>query len=317
MSGSNSDPDAGSDDDAVANDERGAITFVPSVHFSPIHRRRVRRTIRDVDPDIVAVELDARRYDRLERHADGDALDLARDLPPPTAMTYQLLRTIQRTVVRLFGFDPELTDMEVAVETAAERGHEIALIDDPLEDTVASLTSRVGIDTLPKLLVRASQLGPEQQARALEMTTLPFQDVRSGDDVQPAIDQLRLLLPEVAEVLVDQRDRSMARRLHALRNEGEDVVAVIGAGHHNGICDHLERLERLEQAGGATDAEGEGDPETDPAGSLEPRDRLESNVPIRTGVGETIDEPLDVADLEEVTVPRRRPSRTVTRIPID
>ncbi|ARS90854.1 TraB domain-containing protein [Natrarchaeobaculum aegyptiacum] len=315
MSGSDSDPEAGSD----AADERGSITFVPSVHFSPVHRRRVRRTIREVDPDVVAVELDARRYDRIERSIDGGALDLARDLPPPTALTYRLLRTIQRTVVRLFGLDPELTDMEVAIETAAERGHEVALIDDPLEDTVASLTRRVGIDTIPKLLMRASRLGPEEQARALEMTSLPFRDVRSGDDVQPAIDQMRRLLPEVAEVLVDRRDRSMARRLHALRNEGVDVVAVIGAGHHNGIRDHLERLERLDRTGDTTSAEGIGgsDAASETAVGEEPRDRLDSGVPVGSGDTDVVDEPLDVADLEGVTVPRRRPTRDVTTIPIE
>lgn len=253
----------------------GSITFVPSVHFSPTHRRRVRRTIREEAPDVVAVELDERRYDRIERDARREAL--ADQLPPPAAMTYELLRTIQRSVVRLYGLDPETTDMEAAIEVAAERDLEVALIDDPFDETIRALSNRVGIDTFPKLLMRAQRLGPEAQANAFEAVAIPFSDIRSGDDVQPAVDQLRLLLPEVAQVLIDRRDRAMARRLHALTEAGHDVVAVVGAGHHNGILDHLERLEnRAERA------------EDDRRG-----------------------------DVEALTVPTRRPQRNVTKIPID
>lgn len=222
---------------------RGTITLVPSVHFSPRHRRRVRETIRTEDPDLVAVELDERRFDRLDRGARLDPIELAEEVPPSTAATYGALQAIQRTVARLYGLDPETTDMETAIETAAELGTDIALIDDPLTEVIATLSTRVGLETLPKLLFRTQTMGPEGWAAQAEMAMLPFRDIESGDDVQPVIDQLRRLLPEVAEVLIDRRDRAMARRLHRLRREGYDVVAVIGAGHHNGIQRKLDDLE--------------------------------------------------------------------------
>lgn len=77
----------------------------------------------------------------------------------------------------------------------------------------------------------------------LEVFTTPFGDIEHGDDVQPAVDQLRELLPEVTNVLIDRRDRAMAQRLHRLRREGHDVVAVIGAGHHSGIEQALNELQ--------------------------------------------------------------------------
>ncbi|MDQ2051274.1 TraB/GumN family protein [Natronolimnohabitans sp. A-GB9] len=223
----------------------GSLTFVPSVHFSPTHRRRVRETIRDVDPDLVAVELDDRRYDRIEgTRRPGDVLSDA--LPPATAAAYNVLRTIQRTIVRFYGLDPGETDMEAAIETAAELETAVALIDEPIGEIIDALTSRVGPELVPKLFVRAQRLDPSQQARQIELLTLPLQDVTSGEDVQPAIEQLRLLCPEVTDVLIDRRDRAMARRLHALRREGHDVVVVIGAGHHLGIEERLADLESTE-----------------------------------------------------------------------
>lgn len=90
---------------------QGTVTFVPGVHFSRRHRRRVRETIRERAPDLVAVELDERRFERLERASRPASAELARELPPPTAATYGALRAIQRTVVRLYGLDPERTDV--------------------------------------------------------------------------------------------------------------------------------------------------------------------------------------------------------------
>ncbi|WP_049921505.1 TraB domain-containing protein [Halopiger djelfimassiliensis] len=227
----------------------GSITVVPSVHFSPTHRRRVRTTIRETEPDLVAVELDERRYERLERTDRETPFELARDLPPATAAAYNVLRAVQRTVVRLYGLDPGKTDMETAIETAAELGTDVALIDDPIEETVAALSSRVGPDLLPKLFVRAQRMPPSQQVAQFELLTLPFEDITSGEDVQPAIEQLRWFLPELTDVLIDRRDRAMAARLHALRREGHDVVAVVGAGHHLGIERRLEDLESRDDDG--------------------------------------------------------------------
>lgn len=222
----------------------GTITFVPSVHFSPTHRRRVRETIRTEAPDLVAVELDEFRFERLARSTRPDPADVVRAFSPATAATYTTVKAIQQTVVRLYGLDPGPTDMEAAIETAAEREIDLALIDDPIEETLSALAACVGPATGLKLLLRLQRMGPQAQARQLELLTLPFKDIEHGDDVQPAIDQLRWLFPELADVLIDRRDRTMARRLHRLRRAGHDVVAIIGAGHHNGIRHALDDLER-------------------------------------------------------------------------
>ncbi|MHC3439676.1 TraB domain-containing protein [Natrialbaceae archaeon A-gly3] len=223
--------------------EDGKIHFVPSVHFSPVHRRRVREAIDERDPDLVAVELDERRFRRLVDDARTTPEDLFRERPPATAATYSLLRAIQRTVIRLYGLDPERTDMETAIETAAERDLEVALIDEPITEIVTALSERIGPETIPKTMLRAQLLGPEDRLNQVRMLTMPFQNVESGDDVEPAIRTMRRLLPEVTDVLIDRRDRAMARRLARISRAGYDVVAVIGAGHHNGIRRELQTLE--------------------------------------------------------------------------
>ena len=212
--------------------DRGTVTYTPSVHFSPIHRHRVRETIESVEPDIVAVELGEDRYGRLRG---------ARETAPRTPLG-QLLGAIQASVLRLYGLDPEETDMETAIDTAATHELEVALIDEPISETTAGIAENVGVQTLVRLLERAGEFDPETAEPGLATMT-NFEEVRSGDDVQPAVDQLRTLLPEVAEVLLDRRDIAMARRIDAIVRAGHDVVVVIGAAHHNGIMAALERFE--------------------------------------------------------------------------
>ena len=223
-------------------DGNGELTIVPSVHFSPRHRRRTRAVIREVEPDIVAVELDQRRFDRLWRRDTVETID-RRGLAPVAAITYDTLRLVQRTVVRLYGLDPGKTEMETAIETAAELEIDVALIDEPLAEIVAELSDRLGPETIPKLLVRSSFMTPTERLAQLEAATIPLRTVEHGDDVQPAVDAMRRVLPEVTDVLIDRRDTAMARRLHTLRRTGHDVVAVVGAGHHNGLSRELEALE--------------------------------------------------------------------------
>jgi pheromone shutdown protein TraB len=225
---------------------QGTITLVPSVHFSPTHRRRVRETIREVRPDLVAVELDETRFERLRDRNRPSAAELARRLPPATAAAYNALRLLQRSVVRLYGLDPEKTDMETAIETADELEVEVALIDDPVSETMAALSARIGVETLPRLFSRMARLGPDEVFTGMRPPAVRFADIEDGDDVQPEIDRLRKLLPEVVEVIVDRRDRAMAERLDVLRKQGYDVVAVIGAGHHNGVVAALAELETRE-----------------------------------------------------------------------
>lgn len=247
--------------------DHGTITLVPSVHFSPTHRRRVRETIREADPDLVAVELDQSRFDRLEQQEGTAPLELARELPPPIAAAYSMLQALQRTVVRLYGLDPEQTDMEAAIETAAERDTDVALIDEPIDEIMAALSRRLGPLTIPKTMVRMQSMGPKEYAEQVELLSLPFEEITSGDDVQPAIDHLRRLFPEIAAVMIDRRDRAMARRLDALRRDGHDVVAVIGAGHHNGVQRRLDELEAREEA-------------TQPTVPIESTDRTVTRIPI-------------------------------------
>lgn len=229
------------------NDELGDITFVPSVHYSPAHVRRVDQTIREAEPDVVAIELGDRRFRKLDRGEDLDPREMADELPGSARLAYMAFKAIQENMVGNYrGLDTNDTDMNAAVRTAAATDTPIALIDDPVNETFGDILDNVSLRDIPEILSRAQDVDEEQAEELQEYQKSMMEDigeVESGDDIQPMVDHFRGIAPEITDVLIDKRDRTMAERLHRIRENGYDAVAIIGAGHHNGILTHLERLE--------------------------------------------------------------------------
>jgi pheromone shutdown protein TraB len=74
----------------------------------------------------------------------------------------------------------------------------------------------------------------------IDMGSLTDQDV-----VSAMMEEFRRFSPGGAEALIDERDAYIAHDLVGLRESGRRVVAVVGAGHREGIERYLERPETL------------------------------------------------------------------------
>ncbi len=74
---------------------------------------------------------------------------------------------------------------------------------------------------------------------------LDVDDLTDTDVVTMMMEEFRQFSPGGAEALIDERDAFIAHRLVALRNAGHDVVAVVGAGHREGIERYLAAPESL------------------------------------------------------------------------
>ncbi len=70
-------------------------------------------------------------------------------------------------------------------------------------------------------------------------------DLTDGDVVTAMMEEFREFSPGGAAALIDERDAYIAHRLVALRETGKDVVAVVGAGHREGVEGYLDAPETL------------------------------------------------------------------------
>ncbi|MEE6210306.1 TraB/GumN family protein [Salarchaeum sp. III] len=74
---------------------------------------------------------------------------------------------------------------------------------------------------------------------------LSMEDLTDTDVVSAMMEEFRRFSPRGAEALIDERDAYLAHNILALRQQGKDVLAVIGAGHVEGVKGYLDNPETL------------------------------------------------------------------------
>ncbi len=72
-----------------------------------------------------------------------------------------------------------------------------------------------------------------------EITQEEVENLKEKDMLTEAIDALAKEMPEIKEVLIDERDKYLAQKIREA--EGNHVVAVVGAGHLAGILKHIQQ----------------------------------------------------------------------------
>ena len=106
--------------------------------------------------------------------------------------------------------------------------------------------------------VAAVVIGPLLRTESAEyggIEALDVADLTDTDVVTMMMEEFRRFSPGGAEALIDERDAFIAHRLVALRDAGHDVVAVVGAGHREGIERYLADPESLPPVEGLTGRE--------------------------------------------------------------
>jgi pheromone shutdown protein TraB len=86
------------------------------------------------------------------------------------------------------------------------------------------------------LVLGLERLAPEEE----ELTELDIERMTDTDVVGAMMEEFRRFSPGGAEALIDERDAYIAHQLVSLREQGHDVVAVVGAGHREGIERYLD-----------------------------------------------------------------------------
>lgn len=219
----------------------GKIIIVGTAHVSEKSIAQVNEVIEREKPDIVAVELDKARFQAIKGEEEVKEVNI-KELLSGGKFYYFMLHWLLAYVQKKIGADTGVkpgAEMMAAIQQAEKTGAKIALIDRDIQVTLGRFWSRMSFFEKLKLfssLVGASfGFGSEK----IDMETVTNEDV-----VTQLIGELRKLAPSAAIVLIDERDAFMARNLLDLANQGK-VVAVVGAGHREGIQKYLDAPETL------------------------------------------------------------------------
>jgi len=218
----------------------GRITLLGTAHVSRASAEKVRELLHTGEYDAVAVELCPSRYNAI---IDPDALarmDLFRVLKEGkgTMVAASLaLGAYQQRLAEQFGIEPGAEQRE-AVNYARENHSPVLLIDREIGITLKRVARNVAWWQRFNLFsgLVASLLSKEDVDEE-EVERLKEGDILETTFAEFAEDRKDLYLP-----LIDERDRYMAARLlEDMQKDGhKNILAVIGAGHMQGIKRYLE-----------------------------------------------------------------------------
>ena len=97
-------------------------------------------------------------------------------------------------------------------------------------------------------------------AEAEDVEEFDMEELTDTDVVSAMMEEFRQFSPGGAAALIDERDAFIAHKLVALRQSGADVVAVVGAGHREGIERYLDHPDELPQMASLTGTDTGGVP---------------------------------------------------------
>ena len=231
--------------------------LIGTAHVSRESIEEVKTIISEEKPDMVCVELDQGRYNSITQANDWERLNLSRVFREGKGfllIANLVLGSFQRRLGSQLGVKPG-EEMKTAIETAKDLGLSYSLCDREVQITLRRAWARCGFWSKSKLL--ASLLASAFTREKLSAEEI--ENLKNHSELDGMMAELSNYLPGVKKTLIDERDRYLAAKIwdssrqkepkEQNENQGakQKIVAVIGAGHMQGIKTHLEKLSTGEE----------------------------------------------------------------------
>ena len=210
------------------------LRLVGTAHISSTSVALVRQQIEDWGPDLVAVELcESRKASLLDPEAleNEDLLKILNDGKSHMILLQSALAAEQRRMGVASGEKPG-AELLAAIEAAEEADVPVELVDRDVVITLRRAWSKMGLRE--KWRVMDAFLWQEDDADEASVEEL----LEDSDMLSNLMEEAREVAPGAGSVLIDERDAFIAGRLQQIRGKRK-VLAVVGAGHLNGIVHQL------------------------------------------------------------------------------
>ena len=214
------------------------ITLVGTAHVSAQSINEVTNTIMAIKPDCVAVELDEKRADSIQngqKFSELDIVKVIREGKVFLVLANLILSSFQKRMGQNIGVKPG-DEMLAAINIAAEMGIPTTMVDRPVQVTLRrawaknSFFGKMGL--LASLL--ASAFSKE------EVDESEIEALKQKNEMDSMMASLSEEMPVIKEVLIDERDKYLASKIW--ESQGNNIVAVLGAGHLSGVEAHLNKI---------------------------------------------------------------------------
>jgi pheromone shutdown-related protein TraB len=211
------------------------LRIIGTAHVSSASVELVREQIEQWKPNLVAVELCDSRLRSLQQPDaldNDDLLKIIKEGKSAMILLQSALAAQQRRMGMETGEKPG-AELLAAIEIAEENNIDHALIDRDVVVTLRRAWRKMGLREKWRVL---NALLWEDDDEEFDLDEL----VEDSDLLTSLMEEAREAAPRAGDVLIDERDAFLAGRIQQIRGKGK-VLAVVGAGHINGIIEHLQK----------------------------------------------------------------------------
>ena len=222
---------------AIVERDGVRYTLLGTAHVSRASVDAVRAAIAEGGFDEIAVELDEQRLAALSDPASLASLDLfqvLREGKVPLFAANLALASYQRRLAEQLGIEPG-AELKAAVDEARAAGLPVRLIDRNVGLTFRRAQQSLGWWQRAKLGagIFAGLIVDEDVAEH------DIEKLKQGDMLASSFSEFAEQTPGLYRALIAERDRYMAARLRDGPGPAREVLAVVGAGHLEGLARHL------------------------------------------------------------------------------
>lgn len=225
------------------------ITLLGTSHIAQQSIEQIRKTLQKTTPDIVALELDTRRAQSL--FVKEKSKISIRIIPLVGVKGYlfaKIGQIVQQKLGGVVGVDPG-SDMREGLMQAKKLELDIALIDQPIEITLKNFSKTLSWKERFRFVgdIFASIFSKKKQLEKIGMASFDLRTVPEKEMIKKMVGYVQKRYPSVYKSLISDRNKYMVRKLVLLqkKNPGKEILAIIGAGHEEGMRELLHKVDIL------------------------------------------------------------------------
>ena len=219
------------------------LTIVGTSHIAKQSMDEVKKAIENEKPDIVALELDRKRLYALMHGKKGKIRLYDIKKVGFKGFIFSLIGAwAERKLGEIVMVEPG-SEMKEAINAARKNKIRIALIDQDIELTLQKFSKSLTwkekwnflVDVINAVVLRKKEV-------EFDLRTVPDKKI-----IDKLIKKVKDRYPSIYYVLIEERNKVMGRNLRKLMDQHPDekILAVVGAGHEEGIIKAVRSMESI------------------------------------------------------------------------
>jgi pheromone shutdown-related protein TraB len=218
------------------------VYLVGTAHVSQESVADVRATIEQIKPDSVCVELCKSRYEAMTKKdiwAKMDIFKVIKEKKTLVLLTQLVMSSLYRRLGEKLGIQPGAEMLE-AISIAQQQNAQLVLADRDVQITLKRVWGYLGFWNKLKLMMHLTAGIFESEQINAELV----EKIKKQDQLEAVMAEFTEKFPEIKRRLIDERDIFLSQKIR--QSGGQRVVAVVGAGHIEGIKRHIGQDEPIE-----------------------------------------------------------------------